>query len=161
DGASGQGILAGKGSALALDRHCAHHRGSRLCRQRAFAHPFGPWASQKAEHPGDPGHSRCAEAYAERRMSALSTWAGIGCIVVTATTGDILQARAMKEIGDLGALRHTRGLFTVVRRVVSSSRFMLGLLFMALAFFSLLVTLSWDDVSVVGPASASLTFVAN
>jgi drug/metabolite transporter (DMT)-like permease len=38
---------------------------------------------------------------------------------------------------------------------------MLGLLFMALAFFSLLVTLSWDDVSVVGPASASLTFIAN
>jgi drug/metabolite transporter (DMT)-like permease len=32
---------------------------------------------------------------------------------------------------------------------------------MALAFFSLLVTLSWDDVSVVGPASASLTFLAN
>ena len=38
---------------------------------------------------------------------------------------------------------------------------MLGLLFMALAFFSLLVTLSWEDVSVVGPASASLTFIAN
>ena len=38
---------------------------------------------------------------------------------------------------------------------------MLGLFFMALAFFSLLVTLSWDDVSVVGPASASLTFIAN
>jgi drug/metabolite transporter (DMT)-like permease len=32
---------------------------------------------------------------------------------------------------------------------------------MALAFFSLLVTLSWKDVSVVGPASASLTFIAN
>jgi drug/metabolite transporter (DMT)-like permease len=32
---------------------------------------------------------------------------------------------------------------------------------MALAFFSLLITLSWDDVSIVGPASASLTFIAN
>ena len=38
---------------------------------------------------------------------------------------------------------------------------MFGLLFMALAFASLLVTLSWADVSIVGPASASLTFIAN
>jgi len=37
----------------------------------------------------------------------------------------------------------------------------LGLLFMALAFASLLVTLSWAEVSIVGPASASLTFIAN
>jgi len=57
-------------------------------------------------------------------------------------------------------MRQSQGVFYVVRRVASSSRFMLGLLFMALAFFSLLVTLSWDDVSVVGPASASLTFIA-
>ena len=94
-------------------------------------------------------------------MSAAVTWAGIGSIVLTATAGDILQSRAMKEIGDLGAVRREQGLFQVVRRIVSSSRFMLGLFFMALAFFSLLVTLSWDDVSVIGPASASLTFIAN
>ena len=60
-----------------------------------------------------------------------------------------------------GCIRRAHGWVQVVRQVVSSSRFMLGLLFMALAFFSLLVTLSWGDVSVVGPASASLTFIAN
>jgi drug/metabolite transporter (DMT)-like permease len=32
---------------------------------------------------------------------------------------------------------------------------------MACAFFSLLLALSWADVSLVGPASASLTFVTN
>ena len=32
---------------------------------------------------------------------------------------------------------------------------------MALAFFSLLVGLSWADVSLVAPASASITFVTN
>jgi drug/metabolite transporter (DMT)-like permease len=32
---------------------------------------------------------------------------------------------------------------------------------MALAFYSLLFALSWGDVSLVAPASASLTFVAN
>jgi drug/metabolite transporter (DMT)-like permease len=90
-----------------------------------------------------------------------ATWAGIGAIVLTATTGDVLQSHAMKQIGDLGAIYRSRGVFQVVRRVISSSSFMLGLLFMALAFFNLLVTLSWNDVSLVGPASASLTFIAN
>jgi drug/metabolite transporter (DMT)-like permease len=94
-------------------------------------------------------------------MSSALAWGGIAAIVVTATAGDVLQARAMKEIGDLGVIRRSHGWVQVVRQVVSSSRFMLGLLFMALAFFSLLITLSWGDVSVVGPASASLTFIAN
>jgi drug/metabolite transporter (DMT)-like permease len=94
-------------------------------------------------------------------MSSALAWGGIAAIVITATAGDVLQARAMKEIGDLGVIRRSRGWLQVVRQVVSSQRFMLGLLFMALAFFSLLITLSWGDVSVVGPASASLTFIAN
>ena len=94
-------------------------------------------------------------------MSSAAAWGGIAAIVISATAGDVLQSRAMKEIGDLGVIRRSRGWLQVLRRVISSPRFMLGLLFMALAFFSLLVTLSWDDVSVVGPASAALTFIAN
>ena len=94
-------------------------------------------------------------------MTGAAMWAGIAAIVITATSGDILQSRAMKEIGDLGALRKSQGFFQVVRRVAASPQFMLGLLFMALAFASLLVTLSWAEVSIVGPASASLTFIAN
>jgi drug/metabolite transporter (DMT)-like permease len=38
---------------------------------------------------------------------------------------------------------------------------LLGILAMAMAFYSLLFALSWGDVSLVAPASASLTFVAN
>jgi len=94
-------------------------------------------------------------------MTSTATWAGIAAIVVTATTGDVLQARAMKEIGDLGAIRKSQGILQVARGVLTSPWFMSGLFFMALAFFSLLVTLSWEDVSLVGPASASLTFIAN
>jgi drug/metabolite transporter (DMT)-like permease len=94
-------------------------------------------------------------------MTGATAWAGIAAIVITATAGDVLQARAMKEIGDLGAVRQLRALLKVVRCVIANPQFMLGLLFMALAFVSLLVTLSWADVSVVGPASASLTFIAN
>jgi drug/metabolite transporter (DMT)-like permease len=94
-------------------------------------------------------------------MRSAATLAGIAAIVVTATAGDQLQSRAMKQIGDLGALRKSKGALHVAGRVLTSPRFMLGVCFMALAFFSLLVTLSWDDVSIVGPASASLTFISN
>jgi drug/metabolite transporter (DMT)-like permease len=82
-------------------------------------------------------------------------------VVVASTIGDVLQSSAMKEIGDLGLVRRSHGTREVIRRVVTNPRFMIGLGFMAIGFFSLLITLSWGDVSVVGPASASLTFIAN
>ena len=94
-------------------------------------------------------------------MNHLAVWSGIAAVVVASTLGDVLQSRAMKEIGDLGLLRKSAGLWAVIRRVATNGRFMLGLGFMALGFFSLLITLSWGDVSIVGPASASLTFLAN
>jgi len=94
-------------------------------------------------------------------MTYLATWGGIAAIVTTATAGDVLQSRAMKEIGDLGVIRKLHGIGEVLRRVLSSPRFMFGLLFMALTFFCLMATLSWADLSIVGPASASLTFIAN
>src|SRR5215472_1390170 len=94
-------------------------------------------------------------------MSQLALWCGIAAVVVTSTIGDVLQSRAMKEIGDLGLVRKEHGLFGVIRRVVTNPRFMVGLGFMAIGFFSLLITLSWGDVSIVGPATASLTFIAN
>lgn len=94
-------------------------------------------------------------------MSAAATWGGIAVLVVAATAGDVLQASAMRQIGDLGALRKSEGLAAVVWRVLSNPRFMIGIFFMAVGFFSLIITLSWADVSVVGPASAALTFIAN
>jgi drug/metabolite transporter (DMT)-like permease len=94
-------------------------------------------------------------------MSPAAAWGGVAAIVLSATAGDVLQASAMRAIGDLGALRASHGLAAVVRRVATNPRFLLGMIFMTLGFFSLLITLSWADVSVVGPASASLTLVAN
>lgn len=94
-------------------------------------------------------------------MKTLYTWSAIAMVVTTSTAGDILLAKAMREIGDLGQLRRKHGIFAVVARVLGSATFLLALLFMTMAFFSLLIGLSWADVSLVGPAAASLTFVTN
>jgi drug/metabolite transporter (DMT)-like permease len=94
-------------------------------------------------------------------MKNMYTWWAILTVVAASTSGDILLAHAMKTVGDVGALRRRQGLVHVIRRVVTTRTFLPGLACMALAFYSLLFALSWNDVSLVGPASASLTFVAN
>jgi drug/metabolite transporter (DMT)-like permease len=48
-----------------------------------------------------------------------------------------------------------------IKAVVSSPMFLLGVLSMALSFFTLLFTLSNVEVSLAAPASASLTFLGN
>jgi drug/metabolite transporter (DMT)-like permease len=67
----------------------------------------------------------------------------------------------MKQVGDVGELRRRSGVLVVIGRVLGTRTFLLGLGCMAVAFYSLLFALSWNDVSLVGPAAASLTFVAN
>jgi drug/metabolite transporter (DMT)-like permease len=94
-------------------------------------------------------------------MTHVYTWSGILIVVFFSVVGDILIARAMKQVGDVHALWHRSGLWTVVGRVLSNSNFFLGLTAMAVGFFSLLFSLSWGDVSLVAPAAASLTFIGN
>ena len=89
------------------------------------------------------------------------TWSAIGVIVVTSTAGDVLTAKAMKQVGDLGELWDRQGFLACVKRVTTNKSFVLGVTAMALAFFSLLFALSWADVSLVAPAAASLSFVTN
>lgn len=89
------------------------------------------------------------------------TWAAIAAIVTASVTGDVLLSWAMKQVGDVGELRRRLSIFAVVTRVLRNPYFMFGIVAMAVAFFSLLFGLSWGDVSLVAPASASLTFVGN
>jgi drug/metabolite transporter (DMT)-like permease len=91
----------------------------------------------------------------------LYTWMAITAVVLSSVAGDVLLSRAMKSIGDLGALRREGGVWFVIGRVLTNRTFLLGLSCMAVAFYSLLFALSWADVSLVGPASASLTFIGN
>jgi drug/metabolite transporter (DMT)-like permease len=94
-------------------------------------------------------------------MRTFYTWSCILTTVVAAAAGDVLVALAMRRIGDIGDLRRSHGFLTVIARLLSSGVLFGGVFFMAIAFFSNLVGLSWGDLSVVGPASAALTFVTN
>ena len=94
-------------------------------------------------------------------MKEAYTWAAIGLIVIASATGYVLLSSAMKKVGDVGELWRRQGLLKVVGRVLATPTFFLGLVAMAVAFYSLLFALSWGDLSLVVPASASLTFVAN
>jgi drug/metabolite transporter (DMT)-like permease len=89
------------------------------------------------------------------------TWGAILVMSLTSVVGDVLLARAMKQVGDVHALLRRSGLWTVIGRVLSNPNFFLGVTAMAAAFFSLLFALSWGDVSLIAPAAASLTFIGN
>jgi drug/metabolite transporter (DMT)-like permease len=94
-------------------------------------------------------------------ISNLNGWLAILAIVLSSSAGDVLLSRAMKQIGDLGELRRKRGLGFVISRILRNRYFLMGVVCMAISFYSLLFGLSWNDVSLIGPAAASLTFVAN
>ncbi len=94
-------------------------------------------------------------------MNNAYAWAAIAVITLAATTGDVLLAYSMKRVGHVGELWQGGGLFAIVRRILATPTFFLGVLAMAVAFYSLLFGLSWGNLSLVVPASASLTFVAN
>ncbi len=94
-------------------------------------------------------------------MNELYAWAAIALIILASTTGDVLLSYSMKRVGDVGELWKRRGLLAVIGRILTTPTFALGLVAMGVAFYSLLFGLSWGNLSLVVPASASLTFVAN
>lgn len=76
-------------------------------------------------------------------MRHLYIWSSIAAIVVVSTMGDVLLARAMKQVGDVGALWRRTSLLTVAGRILRNPYFMLGIAAMTVAFYSLLFGLSW------------------
>jgi drug/metabolite transporter (DMT)-like permease len=98
--------------------------------------------------------------------SGVSTgpWAAAGmiaAIVLTSTTGEVLTAAAMKSIGDLDEIRARSGMKGAIKAVVTCPKFFAGVFFLATAFFALLFALNHLNLSLVAPASASLTLVTN
>ena len=85
----------------------------------------------------------------------------IATVVLTSTAGEVLTAAAMKSIGDLDVIRARSGLGGAIRAVLTCPLFFPGVFFLAVAFFSLLFALNHLNLSLVGPAAASLNVVTN
>lgn len=94
-------------------------------------------------------------------MNPFYTWGSIALIVVASTAGDILMSHVMKRVGDVHSVARDCGFLMVVRRVLGNPLFFAGLAALAVAFYALLFGLSWNDVSLIGPAAAALTFITN
>jgi drug/metabolite transporter (DMT)-like permease len=89
-----------------------------------------------------------------------STIATIVIMVLGATVGEVLISAAMTRVGDLDDIRAKSGLPGAIRAVVTSPFLIAGIVCMAISFFSLLFALSGADLSLVAPATNSLTFIA-
>lgn len=87
------------------------------------------------------------------------TAATIVLMVLGATAGETLIAAAMTRVGDLDEIRNQSGLIGAVRAVISEPRLLAGVGCMAVSFFALLFALSGANLSLVAPATNSLTFV--
>jgi multidrug transporter EmrE-like cation transporter len=94
-------------------------------------------------------------------MNWLKLWSAISILVLSSSAGDVLLSAAMKRIGDLDALRSNHGLLAVIARVVREKLFLCSLALLIFSFFCLLTALSWGEVSLVAPASASLTYICS
>jgi len=75
------------------------------------------------------------------------------------SSGDVLLTRGMKQVGEISTI-HPRALLNIARKVITNRNFLFGLFFLAVAFFSFLIVLSWADLSLVFPAK-SLVYVAS
>jgi drug/metabolite transporter (DMT)-like permease len=85
----------------------------------------------------------------------------IAAVIVSSTAGEVLTAAAMKSIGDLDEIRARSGVKGAIRAVITCPLFFAGVSFLALAFFALLFALNHLNLSLVAPASASLTLITN
>jgi uncharacterized membrane protein len=83
----------------------------------------------------------------------MRVWLLLGIVVMAGTGGEISVTRAMKQIGEVRQF-HPRALLGVLGRAMRIGWMWLGLGLLAMAFFSLLALLSWENVSYVVPLTA-------
>jgi len=77
-------------------------------------------------------------------MRDLYAWARLASSFLPPPPETFCSRTAMKRVGDVGKLWKRRGLLAVVSRVLTTPTFALGLMAMAVAFYSLLFGLSWE-----------------
>jgi ceramide glucosyltransferase len=74
-------------------------------------------------------------------------------VVFSNAAGDVFLTRGMKQIGDVSALNRLQ-LLQTLKQILGNLNFILGVVCLAVSFFSFLTVLSWADLSFVVPATA-------
>jgi bacterial/archaeal transporter family protein len=74
-------------------------------------------------------------------------------LVLANATGEVLIAKAMRQLGEISTLRFSE-LVKIVWRVLTNKLFVVGFVLMVLNFVVFLVLLSSADLSLVIPATA-------
>ena len=78
---------------------------------------------------------------------------GLAVLILGSTGGEIAITHGMKSTGEPAQLR-PRAVLQFLGRAVRNGWFLVGVPLMALSFYSLLLLLSWEPISLVIPASA-------
>jgi uncharacterized membrane protein len=81
----------------------------------------------------------------------------IALVVMGGSAGDVFITKGMKELGEISTLNVGR-LLGVFGRAITNRYFLIGVLFMAVSYFSFLGALRLADLSLVLPAT-SISFV--
>lgn len=77
----------------------------------------------------------------------------LGVLICSSTGGEIAMTYGMKRVGEPENF-HPKALLRFIVRAIGSSWVWLAVPLMAVAFYSLLILLSWAPISLVIPASA-------
>jgi len=77
----------------------------------------------------------------------------LAVIVFSSSGGEVSISHAMKQVGEVRSFA-IRSLLAFLQRALRQPWFWIGIGLLALNFFSLLILLSWENVSFVIPASA-------
>jgi drug/metabolite transporter (DMT)-like permease len=77
----------------------------------------------------------------------------LAVLIIGSTAGEIAITHGMKAVGEPARLR-PRALLRFLARALRNRWFWAGIPLMALSFYSLLLLLSWEPISLVIPASA-------
>ena len=81
----------------------------------------------------------------------------IALVVLGGSAGDVFITKGMKQLGEISTL-HVGRLFGIAGRAITNRYFLIGVLFMAVSYFSFLGALRLADLSLVLPAT-SISFV--
>lgn len=83
----------------------------------------------------------------------MRVWLLLSVVVLAGTAGEVAVTRAMKQIGEVHRFTPA-ALLRVLGRALRLKWMWIGLFLLAMAFFSLLALLSWENVSFVVPLTA-------